>query len=245
MIYTEKRTTRWHDTDAYRRVRPTAMLVYMQGTSNKHMESFGMSLDALRDEKKLAFLLSKIRMNIYKPLYAFEDIEIQTWTYPAHGLSFPRFYRILRDGEVIAEADSTWALLDMNGGRLLRAGECDVYGFEDGEPVSLDAPMRFKLPKGVETENAGTRKIVYSDLDYNMHMNNTKYPDMLCDFIPAENICRIRGIFISYINEASFGDELKINRAYSDGAYYFRAVSGLTGKVCFEAELTLDAGTEK
>lgn len=240
MIYTDTLITRWHDTDAHRRVRPTAMLIYMQETSNKHMEACGMSLDALRDENGLAFLLSKIRMSVYRPLYAFEKIEVQTWTCPSHGLAIPRFYRILRDGEVIAEADSTWALLDMRDGRLLRADECDVFNFEDEEPLPLDVPSRFRLPKGMEPENVGKRKIVFSDLDYNMHMNNTRYPDMLCDFIPADDVDRIRGILLSYVNEAAFGDELEINRASSDNAYYFRTVSTRTGKTCLEAELILD-----
>lgn len=240
MIFTNTTTTCWHDTDANRCVRPTAMLVYMQDTSNRHMESCGMSLDMLRDEKKLAFLLSKIRMTVHRPLYAFEKIDVQTWTCPAHGLSIPRYYRILRDGEVIAEADTTWALLDMESKRLLRADECDVYNFEDEAAVPMDIPVRFKLPKGAELENIGTRKIVYSDLDYNMHMNNTKYPDMLCDFIPFEDTQRVRGIFLSYVNEAAFGDELKIMRAFSDGVYYFRTVSTRTSNTCLEAQIILD-----
>ena len=52
-------TTRWHDTDAERRLRPSTLLVYMQETSNRHVASTGMSLDRLRDEKGLAFILSK------------------------------------------------------------------------------------------------------------------------------------------------------------------------------------------
>ena len=96
MIFKEKRLTRWHDTDASRRVRITSMLTYMQEASNHHMESCGMSLDELRDKKGLAFLLSKTRMSIYRPLYAFEEIDVETWTCAGHGLSIPRFYRIKR-----------------------------------------------------------------------------------------------------------------------------------------------------
>lgn len=239
MIYKEKIQTRWHDTDAYRTVRPTSLLVYMQEASNHHMEKYGMSLDELRDKKHLAFILSKARMVIYRPLYAFENIEVQTWTCPEHGLSVPRCYRILRGDDIIAEADTTWALSDLDSKRLIRGSDCDAYSFENENMLSLDMPLRFKLPHGVETEYIGTRRIVYSDLDYNMHMNNTKYPDMLCDFLPSNDIGRIRSILLSYINEAAFGDELKILRAYADGAYYFRTVSAVTGKTCLEAQITL------
>ena len=239
MIFKEKRITRWHDTDASRRVKITAMLMYMQETSNHHMESCGDSLDALRDKKGLAFLLSKTRMSIYRPLYAFEEIEIETWTCQGHGLSIPRCYRIKRGDDVIAEADTTWGLLDMNNKRLLKADEFDGYSFEDEPSLTLDVPLRFKLPRDIQTEDIGARRIVYSDLDYNMHMNNTHYPDMLCDFLPIDDIKRIRGILLSYVNEAAFGDELRIMRADAYDSYYFRTVSGKTGKTCLEAQLIL------
>ena len=239
MIYSEKHVTRWHDTDASRIVRPTAMLMYMQETSNHHMESCGLSLDELRDKKNLAFILSKTRMALHGSLSAFEEIEVQTWTCQGHGLAIPRFYRILKGNSVIAEADTTWALMDIESRRLLRWDECDAYSFENEEPATLDIPARFRLPKDVELENIGNRRIVYSDLDYNMHMNNTKYTDMLCDFLPIEETGRIRGIFLSYLNEAAFGDELDILRGWHDGAYYFRTVSKLTQKTCLEAQLIL------
>lgn len=240
MVFTQKYTTKWHDTDADRRVRITQMLVYMQETSNIHMESCGPSLDRLRDENKLAFLLSKIRMSIYKPLYAFEDIEVQTWTCDNHGFAIPRFYRIVRNGEVIADADTTWALMDLDGMRLVKGDIlADIYDFENEPADSIDVPQRFKLPAGAVLEDIGERRIVYSDLDYNMHMNNTKYTDMLCDLIPIEHVGRIKGVFLSYLNEAAFNDTLDIRHVFADGTHYFRTV-GREGKTCLEAELILN-----
>lgn len=240
MIFTQKYVTKWHDTDAERRVRITQMLVYMQETSNHHMESCGPSLDRLRDENKLAFLLSKIRMKIYKPLYAFENIEVQTWTCKGHGFAISRFYRIVRNGEVIADADTVWALLDLESRRLVKEDVLDgIYSFENEETVQLDVPLRFKLPADAALESIGERKIVYSDLDYNMHMNNTKYTDMLCDFIPIEDVNRVGGVFLSYLNEAAFGDTLDVRHVFADGTHYFRTV-GEAGKTCLEAELILN-----
>ena len=240
MVYSKKYTTRWHDTDASRRVRISRMLVYMQETSNCHMESCGPSLDVLRDKNGLAFLLSKIRMSIYKPLFAFEDIEVQTFTCDNHGFAIPRFYRIIRGDEVIADADTTWALMDL-GAKTLVKGDilASLNDFENQAPISLDVPNRFKLPKEAELESIGQRRIVYSDLDYNMHMNNTHYPDMLLDFLPYEDTARVKGVFLSYLNEAAFGDTLDVRHAFKDGTHYFRTVSS-SSKTCLEAEIILD-----
>ena len=226
-------TTRWHDTDAQRNVRPSAILVYMQETSNRHVAHSGMSLDALRDEKGLAFILSKIRIAYNRPLKAFEDITVDTFTCPSRGFSSIRGFRILSRGEVVAEADTTWALVDINNKKLCRMEESG-YIFDDEPALSLDIPSRTRAPSDVQMTEIGKRAIVYSDLDYNMHMNNTRYPDMLCDFLPIEKVERIKGMTLSYLHEAAYGDTLTILCGEKDGTYYFRTVSS-DGTICLEA----------
>ncbi|MBQ8850744.1 MAG: hypothetical protein IJ011_10465 [Clostridia bacterium] len=233
MVFSTDYTTRWHDTDAERNVRPSAVLVYMQETSNKHLAESGMSLDTLRDEKGLAFILSKIRIAFHRPLHAFEDIHVETFTCPSRGYSSLRGYRILSGGEVVAEADTTWALLDIKE-RQLRRMEETGYVFDDEPALSLNVPSRTRAAADIEMVELGNRHIVYSDLDYNMHMNNTHYPDMLCDFLPIEKVGHIKGMTLSYLHEAAFGDTVNVFRGEKDGTYYFRTVNG-EGVICLEA----------
>ncbi len=237
MKYTQAYTTRWHDTDAWRRVSPSQLLVYMQETSGGHTTSLGMSLDQLRDQHRLAFILSKLRLCIYEPLYAFEDITVETWTSPERGFSSFRSFRILRGNTVIAEADSTWALVDPEDRTLHKAEEAG-YPFAHEDAVSLDLPPRIRFPVGVPLSEVGRRTIVYSDLDYNMHMNNTRYPNMLCDFLPPEEIGAIRGMVLSYLHEAAYGSTLSVLLAKEGNCRYFRTVTE-DGTVCLEALITL------
>ena len=238
MKFSKRYTTTWHDTDLFRQVRPSQILVYMQQTSNDHMASCGQDLDQLRDSQGLAFILSRISVAYYKPLYAFEDIEVQTWTCPSRGYSIYRAYRVLRGEEVIAESYTTWALLDIKTGMLCRYDPSLYPEFEDEEPPMIDLPTRFRLPQTAELTEVGTRSIVYSDLDYNRHMNNTHYPDMLCDFLPIDRIQDVRGMTLSYLREAAFGDLLRVRACEKDGVYYFRTVNG-SGDVCLEATVHL------
>ena len=239
MRYIEHFTTRWHDTDAFRRVRPTQLLVYMQETSNRHMISAGKSLDAMRDEDGLAFLLSRIRMEICAPLYMGEDITVETWTSPGRGFGFLRSYRILRGETVIAKAETVWALIGLEDQKLRRVDSVKM-GFEnDEEPVALSLPPRFRVPSTDTLELVGERKIVYSDLDYNMHMNNTRYADMLCDFIPMEQIGDLRGLSLTYLHEAAFGQTMRVYRQASENTYSFRTVNE-EGLSCLEAQLIID-----
>ena len=238
MIYSEPYRTRWHDTDACRHLRPSQVLVYMQETSNGHVASIGMTLDELRDQKKLAFILSKIRIAFHRPLSAFEDITVQTWTTPSRGFSSGRCFRILRGEEVIAEADSTWALIGTEDRQLHKPQETG-YDFQDEAPLSLDVPLRIRFPADVPLEKIGERRIVYSDLDYNMHMNNTRYPDMLCDFLPLEEVGRIKGMTLSYLHEAAYGDTITVLCAKVEGNYFFRTVNA-AGAACLEAQIVTE-----
>ena len=237
MKFVKEYTTRWHDTDATRIVRPTQLLVYMQETSNAHLDSTGHNLDRLRDEHSLAFLLSKTKIALYAPLYAHEDIRVETFTAESRAFGFNRYYRILRGNEVIAAADTTWALIDLNSRQLCKADAFD-FGFEHEPSLDIGLPPRFRVPHTDELELLGERRIVYSDLDYNMHMNNTRYADMLCDFMPLEDIPKIKGISLSYLHEAAFGDVIKIYAKRSDGRYSFRTVNQ-NGITCLEAEMLI------
>ena len=237
-------TTRWHDTDAKREVRPSQILAYMQETSNYHISASGMSLDELRDRCGLAFLLSRINLRIYLPLHTGEEIDVQTWICESRGLSFHRCFRIVRGEDVIAEAFTVWALMDLRTGKLMPA-TAFPYDIEPDEPLGGAFTGRVRLPSVDQMQEIGTRKIVYSDIDYNGHMNNTRYPDMLCDFTPDMDKRRARSITLSFLNEAAFGHTLKVygvERALAESEaacgteYCYRTVDE-DGKVCLEAVL--------
>ena len=235
MKYSCQYIVKWHDTDANRRVRPSQLLVYMQETANRHLHDANMDLDRLRDERGLGFLLSRVSVCIYKQLYAYDEIEVQTWICDGKGLSFNRCFQILRNKEVVAEAFTVWALMDITNQKLVRQEQFE-YPFTGEEPISLSLPIRFRVPAVGEMPKVGERRIVYSDLDYNGHMNNTHYPDMLCDFTDGMTSREVMGFSISYLHEAAFGKTLSVYRLDMDEEHLFRTVDE-NGNTCLEAKL--------
>ena len=234
MLYTENFTVRWHDTDAWREMSPSDMLAYMQEAANHQFCRHATSLDALRDSEGVGFILSRIAIDFLQPVHAYEEIEVRTATCAGHGLSFPRRFEVLRDGACVARAASIWAMLHIADKRLMRAEEATLT-FGDEPELQTEMPLRHRAPRELTFTPVGERRIVYSDLDYNLHMNNTKYPNMLCDFLPDPSV-RVRGMSLSYLREAALGDLLTVERA-TDGAgnWYFRTKRG--GEVCLEALL--------
>lgn len=238
MKFTQHYTAKWHDTDANRQVRPSALVTYLQETANEHLIQKGISLDELRDRYGLAFILGSISVRSYEPLFSGDEITVETWTCGEKGFRHNRCFRVLREGKTVAEATSVWALVKLGDGTLVKVEDMP-YRVEPEESIALpDLPSRLKMPPLSEMEFAGERRIVYSDIDYNGHMNNTRYPDMFCDFVPEMRENRMTGIVLSYRREAAFGHTLRVFRQKTDGGYFLCTVDE-DGNVCTEALLQI------
>ena len=116
-----------------------------------------------------------------------------------------------------------WGIIDIETRHLCRVSEFTL-DIETEPALELDSPTRIHIPNDLNLSLVGERTIVYSDLDLNGHMNNTNYPDMLCDFIPDMHNKRILMLGINYVSEAVGSEVLKVYLAHNDGQYYIRTV---------------------
>lgn len=226
-----------HDTDANNIASASAVLRYMQEAAHRQFEKHHPTLEELRRDGK-AFLLSKLNMSIYQPIFAYEEVTAESWPCESKGVSFLRCGRVLRDNVIVAELSSIWALVNINEKKLLKVSDLD-WDVTNDDPLELDIPARIKIPKDMPMSLVGERMIMYSDLDVNEHMNNTNYPDMLCDYLPDMKGRRVISISLNYASELQYGESAKIYLGMSDGAYFVRVIkeNGVTGA---EAEIVLD-----
>lgn len=234
MIFSQSYVTKWHDTDANRVLRPSAMLTYFEETADLHVRSVGKSLDDMRDENKVGFILSRMSIVFYRPVGADEPLSVQTWTCEGKGFSTERDFRASDRSGTVAEAQSTWALVDVESRRPVRIANAP-FEFRHEPSLGLSVPLRVSIPRDLPMEKVGERRIAYSDIDYNMHMNNTRYPDMLCDFMADMTGKRMSRVTLSFVHEAAYGHTLTVFRSERDDVTYFRASDGDT--VCLEAEV--------
>ncbi len=238
MIFSAPFTVNFHDTDCYARMRPSAVLMYMQEAANLHLNAYGPTMDELRQSGR-AFLLSRVRVSIKRALPAYTPIEAQTWiSNDDHGFSFNRYHRIMAGGEVAAEAMSVWALVNLETRRPIRADQF-TYNFTGEAPLEFFLPRRIRFPEA--PEEIAHRPVVYSDCDYNQHINNTHYPDLLCDYLPAGETRRVEDVVINFLGEAPLGEVLTVYRAPDperDGRYLFRTLRA-DGSPNIEAVVTL------
>lgn len=243
MYYSETYQTKWHDTAPSGVIRPSRLLEYMQETGNRQCRASNMDLDTLFQEEGKGFILSRIRIRVDAPIHAYETIEVRTWCPPSRGFTYLRCFSVLRDGAVVAEGLSTWAFVDAKTRSFIKVD--DFHGdFPVGDNLDEQTlPKMVRIPRTLDMQPVGERTVVYSDVDFNRHMNNTKYPDMVCDFLPAEAVegQRMATLSLAYLHEAALGDTVKVYRASvadRPGAYLLRTVND-RGDTCLEAEITV------
>ena len=237
MKWSEEYKVLYHDTNSNEFVGISRIFKYLHEAATAQMRAQKPSYNDLLNQNK-AFILSGIRVNLYEPLSYNEMITVNTWGCPARGFTFPRSYQILRNEELICEANSNWALVDTKSKKLIKASDVELNYYID-TPLEMESQIRFRIPTELQMSLVGEYTIRYTDTDINGHMNNTNYPDMLFNALPNPENKLVRSIAISYQSEAKVGDYLKLYMGRTDGKYYMRSIHE-DGRVNVEAELVLE-----
>ena len=227
-----------HDVDINNNIRPSIVARIMQETANHHMRDRKPSYYDLFFSGK-SFIVTRMAIEMLDDINQYDDLESHTWRCPEKAATFIRCFVLTRDGKPVAKAYSEWAVANRHTGKLCRAKEVDISNYETDEPIEVNNPVKFRFPKGLEFEYCGIKKVMYSDVDMNMHMNNTYYEDMLWNYIPDVQDKKMTSFSLRFMAEAPFEGEIEIYRAKAEetvsdtlGAeetyYFYSKVDGRT-----------------
>lgn len=215
-----------HMCDDARICRPADLMRFMQESATRQLEALGPDTETLRALGR-AFILSRISIDFPTPVRTFSRVRCTTWPCTSsRGAAFDRCFEIFdAQGAVAARAVSQWAFLDYRNHRLLRGEDVDL-SFARDEQVEVSLPLRFRIPKDAVLAQIGERRVCYSDIDTNCHMNNTRYCDLYCDFLPMAG-ARVTALSVVFAKEALPGDTITVLRTESPdtpGLFYFRTL---------------------
>lgn len=191
-----------YQTDMNARLRPGALLEIMQEMAGAHAELLGVGHTALL-EMNLVWVLSRLEVQMERwPAFG-EELTVETFPLPNRRWFFPRCF-VFRDatGHQIGCASSLWVLLDVTERRMARP-----------DPVLARMPDNSDLipPLGVPStvsECSGEPATfhyspVYTDLDMNGHVNNTRYMDWCCNALGTDTLStfELNGFAINFNQE--------------------------------------------
>ena len=185
--YQENILLRTCDCDVNGQWRPSALLTAMQEMSGTHCALLGCGRDDLLKRGVVWVLArSEVQMTRYPNLG--ETVTAQTFHKPVRLRFFPRYY-IFKDsaGDVIGKAGTLWLLMDIHTRQTIPAGDIAALLPDNSE---LAAPMALPATVGQlqGEETVSLYDPVYTDLDVNGHVNNTRYADWLCNALGTETM---------------------------------------------------------
>ena len=218
-------------------VRPGALLRYFQEAVNLQMRDNPPSSEDLFENGQ-AFILISTGMKIYTDLSLYDEIEVVTWANTSQGVKFVRSAQIFRDGVLAVDIVTVWALRDIKENKFIRVKDAVLGIGTLDELPEIGVPEKLKLTE-CEMEKLGEKTVFYSDIDRNDHMNNTRYIDMICDFLPDVQNKKTVSFTVNYVTESKLGEKLDIYHKNIDGLDYFCAIKE-DGKHSLDVVMTLE-----
>jgi acyl-ACP thioesterase len=210
-LYTIQRHVTDSDADFARRQRLSSMFSMFQDIAALHADNLGASVKRLHEELNVAWILMRVRIEVDSYPALAQDIIVETWPQAPRAL-YERDYRIRdMDGNILVRSASIWVIMDLAAREIKRDKFLDYFGLEMVKDRALGKGFgRLKSMDGAELVYEKEMRV--SELDYNLHVNNAKYVDLIMDSFPFETHQNreIKAIEVHYINETSAGDVLQI-----------------------------------
>lgn len=202
--FIKKYTIKQNDLDKFDKVTLTSILDICQDGASKHADILNVGFDVF-NERKLFWVLSKNRVEIIKDLDKDDEVTLKTYQSEVGFAGFNRDYYLYNSNdELCVKADSKWCVLDRTSNKIVPVKDLNASTLV-GEPKAfIDKYSRIDVLK--EWDFEFDYQVMFTDLDHNLHMNNTKYT------IPILNYFKEKRIYyteIDYINQSYIDDKLK------------------------------------
>ena len=202
------------------------IILYVAGL-DAHNRGFGIQVLA---GENFGWVLSRLCVELDYMPKEYDQLDIHTWISDYNRLSSTRNFTLTdSEGKIFGRAVSQWCMLDFN--TRMPVDMNTLAKVHDGTIV--DAPSPCERPRrvaAVKGDEVVKHRVVYSDIDFNRHMNTMRYIDMVCDTMPIELLETYQSVRmdVNFMKEALYGDVISL-KAQQNGdvqAYEFSSESG-------------------
>ncbi|MFP4621138.1 MAG: acyl-[acyl-carrier-protein] thioesterase [Bacteroidales bacterium] len=168
------------DTDMYSRIQLGSYVNLLIQSSIHSADDMGHGFKDLV-KRQLFWVLSRLTVDIYRPLEWHEELKVETWAKGLERLFYLRDY-LVRDGNenIVGRGTSGWLAVDME---TKRPKKIEGTGSDLFEYLKDKHAMK-QLPESIGPVKEGKRFEVHStyfDTDLNKHVTSTRYVDWMMD----------------------------------------------------------------
>ena len=219
-----------NDVDKRFKLKISAIFRYFQDIALLATEDLGVDSISL-SKRNIDWVITRMSLDVRRLPDCDEEITVTTYPGKDMAMLYPRYFFITDSkGEVIIRSASIWALIDNISRKVIV--DRDVISKLPGESAEDQLPLPEKLSIPEETRFIEKRTIHYSDLDFNSHMNNVRYVELLMDAHDSEfyDSHRLSFLTLNYMKEIKEKEAVDI---YTDASNPETIVVKTNGNVSF------------
>jgi acyl-ACP thioesterase len=194
----------------------SVMLRICQETSEQHLASLDIGYERLKADG-LVFLITRTAVKINRMPVHGEHVVVKTHPCGMVGAQYYRDFLFYSNGEKIIDVMQASVAANTETHKILHPREFQKYGIDPSPNGVTDVRLgKITFPQDLSLQ--GKRPIRFSDLDYNSHLNNAVYGDIICDYLPNGATGRqFSEIQINYVNESKLGETLQVYAEEKNG----------------------------
>ncbi len=202
--------------DCYGRLKLSTLLYFAQEVAGRHFDRIAMDYEALA-MRGMFWAIIRQRVQITRMPRRGETIRVETWPMPTSRVAYPRSVVAYDEsGSEVFRCISLWVLMDVNSRAMILPGKSGiaVHGTLRGNELAAPGSL---APKALS--NSHSRRVAFTDLDRNGHMNNTRYLDWIDDLLPSAFHLghEPKELTVCYLSEAREGQMLDLHWDFLEG----------------------------
>lgn len=201
--------------DCHDCLKMSTLLDVAQEVAGDHADELGCGFETMI-KQDLMWVIVRNYIEIIKKPINFKEIEVVTYPLKPRFVEFNRETEFYHNGELFAVSRSTWMVINIKDFSV-KAPDFfkdfdDDLGYFKRRIRKLPVVDKSRLQKVKEAE------VLYSMLDHNGHMNNTKYVDFYLDIFRPE--FSVKTLQIEYIKQSFLDDKLSLYIKENEGKRY-------------------------
>jgi len=226
LIHIEEDQIKGYDVDLFQRATIPAMLLKMHEAAMQHVLKLGVSAKELVGEN-LGWVLVQQYFEFFEQPKLGEKITIQTNpTGLERVFTFRDFKMMNTQKEVIAQASSSWLLMDIESRKMLMKYPPEILKMleETNAFKQLPRPPSLRL-KFEKIDYQKEYQVGFHDLDFNAHLSNFFYFRWMLDTLPNEFLKnnQLKSLNMRFKEECYLNDQLKVQvQKVEDKIFYHR-----------------------
>lgn len=209
-MYQKKYYIGSNDVDQFLELKLPSFFKMMQDIATEHAEVLNIG-KANTIDKNLYWVITRIELDILKMPKYLQNVVLKTYPGDDMRFIFPRYFQLEDEkGNILIKASSTWMVLSRETHKICLN---PFNGFKaPTEHLKDEQPLPNKCLLDDNLSLVETRKVRYSDIDLNGHLNNTKYIDYIVDIHDSDfyKQHRIKHFLINYEKELKDNNILSI-----------------------------------